>query len=158
MFHYVLGAPGSGKSVIVPRLRGLLPDRVVLDWDALMGPAGELAGTPIPQTPQTWGAYGRLVRGVADLVLPADIVVLGVCTPDEMADWPDGPWILLDCSDDVRRQRLSARNEPDDVEEVLSDAAAYRALALPVVDTTRLSPDDVSRAVADMILETSSDL
>ena len=53
MINYVLGAPGSGKSLIVPRLRTLLPDRVVLDWDAFMGPAGDLAGAPIPQTPQT---------------------------------------------------------------------------------------------------------
>ena len=110
MINYVLGAPGSGKSLIVPRLRGLLPDRVVLDWDALMGPAGELAGAPIPQTPQTWEPYGRLVRAVAELVFPADMVLLGVCTPDEMTDWPNGPWILLDCSDDVRRQRLIARH------------------------------------------------
>ena len=74
-----------------------------------------------------------------------------------MTDWPDGPWILLDCSDDVRRQRLTARNEPDDVEEVLNDAANYRALALPVVDTTQLSPHEVSRAVAHKIIETSCD-
>jgi hypothetical protein len=158
MINYVLGAPGSGKSLIVPLLRGLLRDRVVLDWDAFMGPAGELAGAPIPQTPQTWGQYGRLVRAVADVILPVDVVLLGVCTPDEMTDWPDGPWILLDCSDHVRRQRLTARNEPDDVEEVLNDAASYRALALPVVDTTLLSPDEVASAVADKIIESSFDL
>ncbi|QGN32633.1 hypothetical protein [Microlunatus sp. Gsoil 973] len=84
MINYVLGAPGSGKSLIIPRLRELLPDRVVLDWDAFMGPAGELAGAPIPETPQTWQPYGRLVRAVAD-------------------------------------------------------AASYRGLGLPIVDTTRLS-------------------
>jgi len=156
MIDYVLGAPGSGKSRIIPRLRELLPDRVVLDWDAFMGPAGELAGAPIPQTPQTWGPYGRLVRAIAEMVLPADMVLLGVCTPDELADWPAGPWILLDCSDAVRRQRLIARNEPDDIEEALGDAASYRALGLPVVDTTRLSPDEVAQAVADRIIATVS--
>jgi hypothetical protein len=155
MIHYVLGAPGSGKSRIVPRLRTLLPDRVVLDWDAFMGPAGDLAGAPIPQTPQTWEPYGRLVRAIADVVLPANMVLLGVCTPDELADWPDGPWTLLDCSDDVRRQRLIARHEPDDIEEVLGDAASYRELALPVVDTTSLSPDQVAQAVADRIVATA---
>jgi hypothetical protein len=154
MINYVLGAPGSGKSLIIPRLRALLPDRVVLDWDAFMGPAGDLAGAPIPQTPQTWEPYGRLVRAIADVVLPADMVLLGVCTPEELTDWPDGPWILLDCSDDVRRQRLTARNEPDEIEEVLSDAARYRALALPVVDTTQLSPDEVAKAVADKVIAT----
>lgn len=158
MISYVLGAPGSGKSLLVSRLRELLPDRVVLDWDAFMGPAGELAGSPIPQTPRTWEPYGRLVRAVAECIHPADMVLLGVCTPDEMSDWPDGPWLLLDCSDDVRRRRLTARNEVDDVEDVLKDATNYRALALPMVDTTHLSPEDVARAVADKIVETSPDI
>ncbi|SDS78483.1 (d)CMP kinase [Microlunatus soli] len=153
MINYVLGAPGSGKSRIIPRLRALLPDRVVLDWDAFMGPAGELAGAPISQTPQTWEPYGRLVRAIADVVLPVDVVLLGVCTPAELADWPAGPWLLLDCSDEVRRQRLTARDEPDDIEEVLRDAASYRALALPLVDTTRLSPEEVAQKVADKITE-----
>ncbi|QDP96036.1 hypothetical protein FOE78_09110 [Microlunatus elymi] len=156
MINYVLGAPGAGKSLIVPRLRRLMPGRVVLDWDALMGPAGELAGAPIPQTPQTWEPYGRLIRAIADVILPADLVLLGVCTPGELADWPDGPWLLLDCADDVRRQRLTARNEPDDIEEVLSDAADYRNLGLPAVDTTQLSPDEVARAVAAKIIESSA--
>ena len=31
-----------------------------------------LAGAPIAQTPPTWEPYGRLVRAVADVVLPAD--------------------------------------------------------------------------------------
>lgn len=153
MIHYILGAPGSGKSSIVPLLRARMPDRVVLDWDALMGPAGDLAGTAIPRAPQTWDAYGRLVRTVADLIMPIDLVVLSVCTPAELSDWPAGPWLLLDCSDDVRRQRVTARNEPDDVDDVLDDAAAYRALGLPVVDTTRLSPEEVATAVIDKIID-----
>jgi hypothetical protein len=155
MITYILGAPGSGKSLIVPILRTRMPDRVVLDWDALMGPAGELAGTPIPQAPRTWEAYGRLIRTVADLIVPADMVLLGVCTPEELPDWPDGPWLVLDCSDDVRRQRLTARDEPDDIDDVLTDAAAYRALGLPMIDTTRLSPEEVATAVIDKIVEAS---
>lgn len=154
MINYVLGAPGSGKSLIVPLLRKLLPDRVVLDWDTFMGPAGDLAGAPIPKTPQTWEPYGRLVRAVGEVILPADMVLLGVCTPDEMTGWPDGPWILLDCSDSVRRHRLAERQDPDETAEALSDAASYRTLGLPTVDTTELSPDEVARAVADKILET----
>ncbi|SDT25030.1 DEAD/DEAH box helicase family protein [Microlunatus soli] len=149
MINYVLGAPGSGKSLIIPRLRRLMPDRVVLDWDALMEPAGDLAGAPIPQTPRTWEPYGRLVRTVVDAILPVDLVLLGVCTPAELADWPTGSWLLLDCSDEVRRQRLTARNEPDDIDDVLRDAANYRALGLPVVDTTYLSPDEVATSVVD---------
>jgi hypothetical protein len=151
MINYVLGAPGSGKSSIVPLLRELLPGRVVLDWDAFMVPAGELAGAPIPQTPQTWEPYGRLVRAVGEAIHPADMVLLGVCTPDELTDWPAGPWMLLDCSDPVRRQRLDVREDPDETEDALVDARNYRALGLPTIDTTNLAPGEVARAVASMI-------
>lgn len=152
MIDYVLGAPGSGKSSAIPRLRWLLPDRVVLDWDAFMGPAGDLAGAPIPQTPATWEPYGRLVRAVGEAILPADMILLGVCTPDEMTDWPDGSWILLDCSDAVRRQRLAERNDPDETEKALQDAENYRALGLSTVDTTEVSPDDVASKIAELII------
>lgn len=147
MITYILGAPGSGKTSIIPRLRELLPDRVVLDWDAFMDPAGELAGAPIRQTPQTWGPYGRLLRAVGEAILPVDLVLLGVCTPDELADWPSGRWILLDCTDDVRRKRLVRRGTPDDIEDALTDAGNYRALDLPTVDSTDLTPAEVARAV-----------
>lgn len=152
MITYVLGAPGSGKSLVIPILRRLVPDQVVLDWDAVMGPAGELAGAPIAQTPQTWEPYGRLVRAVADVILPADLILLTVCTPDELTDWPGGRWVLLDCSDTVRRQRLIARAEPDDIDDVLDDAADYRDLALPLIDTTEMSPDEVAQAIARMVV------
>ncbi|MGJ6979154.1 VOC family protein [Aestuariimicrobium soli] len=148
---YVLGAPGAGKSTVVPRLRELLSGRVVLDWDALMAPAGALAGAPIPQTPSTWDAYGRLVRAVVDLVAPAEVVLLGVCTPEELADWPHGRWVLLDCDDEVRRERLVARREPYDIEEVLVDAASYRQLGLPVIDSTHLTTDEVAAALASFV-------
>jgi Mg-chelatase subunit ChlI len=44
---YVLGAPGSGKTAAVRPLASLLPDHVVLDWDAFMAPAAALAGRDI---------------------------------------------------------------------------------------------------------------
>ena len=56
---YVLGAPGSGKSAVVPLLKGLIRSHAVIDWDALAKPAAELAGTKISSAPQTWSAYER---------------------------------------------------------------------------------------------------
>jgi hypothetical protein len=38
MIHYVLAAPGAGKSAVAPHLRAFLPGSVILDWDAFMGP------------------------------------------------------------------------------------------------------------------------
>ncbi len=34
--HIILGAPGSGKSTTIPLVAKLLPEWIVLDWDALM--------------------------------------------------------------------------------------------------------------------------
>jgi AAA domain len=151
VISFVLGAPGAGKSTIVRPLRELLPGRVVLDWDVLMDSAGLLAGTPIRETPSTWEAYSLLVRTVAEQVLPIPIVLLGVCTPEELSDWPDGRWLLLDCADDVRRSRLVSRDDPDETAEALVDAAAYRSLGLPSIDSTDRPPADVARAIADWV-------
>ena len=151
MIDYVLGAPGSGKSTLVPHLRSLLPGRVVLDWDAFMGPAGELAGAPIRNTSQTWESYGRLVRLIVGALVPLDVVLLGVRTPVELGDWPDGRWVLLDCSDEERRRRLAGRDDPSEVADAVDDAAAYRSWEMPILDTTGLDPTKAARALADLL-------
>jgi hypothetical protein len=59
----------------------------------------------------------------------------------ELRDWPIGAWILLDCTDQERQQRLSSDAWPDDIEAALTDARQYRSLGLPVIDaTTRHHP------------------
>ena len=151
MVDYVLGAPGSGKSTLVRHLRPLLPGRVVIDWDAFLGPAGELAGAPIRTTPRTWESYGRLVRSIVETLVPPDVVLLGVRTPVELGDWPEGRWVLLDCSDEERRRRLAGRRDPSEVADAVADAAAYRSLEMPVLDTTGLDPTEVARALADRV-------
>jgi hypothetical protein len=108
----VLGAPGSGKSTAVALLGTLLPGHVVLDWDALIRPASDLAGRDVARSPSTWAAYRRLVRAVVDAVMPAPLVLLGVSTPDELDGWPVDEWILLDCSETERRRRLGPRLDP----------------------------------------------
>lgn len=148
---HVLGAPGSGKSTLTPLLRAALPDRLVLDWDALMEPAGTLAGSPVRTTPATWPAYGELVRAVVEQALPPGVVLLGVVTPQEVVGWPRGRWLLLDCDDATRRSRLADRDDRRETAEALEDAAAYRRLGLASVDTTGLAPDDVARRVAAWI-------
>jgi hypothetical protein len=89
----VLGAPGSGKSTIAP----------VLDWDAFIGPAAALAGREIPGNPETWPAYRELVHAVIGSIAHLPVVLLGVCTPDELKDWPVDAWVLLDCTEQERR-------------------------------------------------------
>ncbi|SDE30993.1 P-loop NTPase family protein [Auraticoccus monumenti] len=146
--HYVLGAPGSGKSSLAPLLRTLLPGRVVLDWDALMEPAGTLAGWPVREHPDTWGPYSDLVRAVVGQLGSSPVVLLTVCTPDELRGWPPGRWLLLDCDDTTRRTRLAPRGDLAEATGAVADAASYRALGLPVVDTTSLPLPDAARRLA----------
>jgi hypothetical protein len=150
---YVLGAPGSGKSAIAALLPRQLPGHVVLDWDAFMGPASELARRDVTRSPTTWPAYRRLVRLVVESVPPAPCVLLGVCTPDELDDWPIDAWVLLDCSDEERRERLADRLQSADVDEAIADATRYRTLGLPLIDASNRVPEQVAEAVARFVIE-----
>lgn len=146
--HIILGAPGSGKSTTIPFVAKLLPEWVVLDWDALMTPASLLAGAAIPTTPGTWGAYAGLIKTMVESIGPERVVLFGVQTPDEMVDWPEARWTLLDCADDERRQRLEQRGEgPSGIVEALKDATAYRRLGLFAIDGTDMTPEEVAHGI-----------
>ena len=147
---YVLGAPGSGKTTVSPLLQRRLLNHVVLDWDAFMDTASALSGRDVRTHSETWPSYRSLVHAVVASIRPHPTVLLGVCTPSELADWSIDVSILLDCSDDVREQRLGGL-----AAEVIADAVAdgrqYRVLGLPVIDTTDRTPHEVATALADLI-------
>jgi energy-coupling factor transporter ATP-binding protein EcfA2 len=147
----VLGAPGSGKTTLVPLLSGLLPGYVVLDWDAFMVPAAALAGREIRSSPATWPAYRQLVRSVTEQIAHLHVVLLGVSTPAELEGWPVSAWVLLDCTDQERRRRLAVRDRPGEAETAISDAREYRPLGLPAIDTTGLAPQTAARRLATQI-------
>jgi len=147
----VLGAPGSGKTTVARLLPSLLPGHVVLDWDAFMAPAAALAGRDIRQQPETWPAYRHLIRAVIEAVAHLPVVLLGVCTPDELRDWPIAAWVLLDCADQEREQRLGPGCDQEHVAEALADARQYRALGLPVIDATNRAPADVAAELARFV-------
>jgi hypothetical protein len=46
---------------------------------------------------------------------------------------------------------LAPRANPAETEEAVADAAFYRSLGLPVLDSTDLEPRDVAKAIAKMI-------
>ena len=149
---YVLGVPGSGKTALAPELRLRLPRHVVIDWDAYMDAAGELAGRDIRANPDTWAAYRSLVRSIVAAAEGLDVVVLGVCTPDELPDWPAGPWILLDCSHEERRRRLVDRETLHDAAGALEDARRYRSLGFPIHDSTGEDLTTTAESLAGLIL------
>ena len=136
----VLGAPGSGKSSLVPALAELLPGHAVLDWDAFMVPATALAGREIWENPETWPAYRELVHAAIGSMAHLPVVLLGVCTPAELKDWPIDAWVLLDCTDQERRRRLCQHADSGRVEDAIRDGREYRLLGLPIIDTTDRSP------------------
>lgn len=150
MLTIVLGAPGSGKTTVAPRLQALRPDRVVLDWDHFMPAAELLAGADIRTSSQLWPAYRSLVRTVVTATDPSRTIVLGVCTPTELADWPPARWVVLDCNDAERRQRLVGR-PLDEIESALADAREYRRLGLPIVDGSSLDVDALAAALAALV-------
>ena len=112
MITAVLGAPGSGKSALAALLVPLLPGHAVLDWDCFMDAAAALAGRDIRQHPETWSAYRQLVRTVLSAVAPLPVVLFTVCTPDELPGWPIDAWLLVDCTDQEGRRRLSQQALP----------------------------------------------
>ena len=109
------------------------------------GPPELSARADISATPTTWRTYGLLVRAVVDQIVPTNLVLLGVCTPDELSDWPPGKWLLLDCSDDECRARLAPREDTRQIKDALEDAANYRGLGLPTLDGTSVTPRQVAR-------------
>ena len=151
MITSVLGASGSGKSTIAPILAGLLPRHAVLDWDAFTGPAAALAGQEIPANPGTWPAYRALVHAVVSSIAHLPVVLLGVCTPDELTDWPIDAWVLLDCTEQERRRRLGRRADQQRLADGISDGREYRQLGLPVIDTTGRTPAAIAAERARFI-------
>jgi broad-specificity NMP kinase len=150
---YVLGAPGSGKTTVSPLLQQCLPNHIVVDWDAFMKAASALAGREVRRNPDTWPSYRSLVRAIVESIRSHPTVLLGVCTPDELDDWPIDVFVLLDCSDDQRQERLR-RLSPDELADAIADARQYRALDLPMIDTTDRRPQDIASALAELIART----
>jgi hypothetical protein len=147
----VLGAPGSGKSTIVPALTELLHGHAVLDWDAFMVPAAALAGREIRQNPETWPAYRDLVHAIIAPIAHLPVVMLAVCTPAELSAWPVAAWVLLDCADQERRRRLGPHADPERVADAIRDGQEYRLLGLPVIDSTGRAPAAVAAELASFI-------
>jgi hypothetical protein len=63
--HLRAGCSRVGQEHRRKAASGSLATRVVLDWDAFMGPAGALAGREITQHPDTWPPRGSGVGALA---------------------------------------------------------------------------------------------
>ncbi|WP_410786532.1 AAA family ATPase [Kribbella sp. C-35] len=149
----VTGAPGSGKSTVVPELVRLSPGNlVVMDMDELLDDNGRLLGLDIasPMAAPIWPAYNALWQRITELIRRSGIPVL-LLSPAQPAELPEGRWLHLDCPDAVRRKRLARRGWPESqIDEALADAAEIRKL-VPRSVRGDVSPERVAKSILDWI-------
>lgn len=143
----VTGASGSGKTAIVPRLRGNLSDCVVFDKDLLWGRCGDWN-----QFYNNWLriaytiAQGGRFTLIAGIIMPWDF---DTCEDRNLIGTIH--YLNLHCSDDVREQRLRARpswrqstndwfiEEHKRVARQLLEIGASVDPPMQIIDTTHLS-------------------
>lgn len=151
----VTGASGSGKSaVFAPLARRLHGQCITFDVDWLLDSAGELSGDQPIRWPAFRDAWLAVAHGVAQSGLPT--VLLGPFIPQHLAGLPARRWVgdihflLLDCPDDLRRERIQARPSwrSRDIDQQTEFGRWLRRNIADRVDTSRGTPDDAAAAIA----------
>ncbi len=149
----VTGAPGSGKSTVVPELVRLNPGNlIVMDMDELLDDHGRLLGISIasPTAAPIWPAYNALWLRITELIRRSGIPVL-LLSPVLPTELPEGRWLHLDIPDAVRRKRLAGRGWPESqIEEAIADAAEIRKL-VPRSVRGDVSPERSAKSILDWI-------
>jgi dephospho-CoA kinase len=151
----VTGAPGAGKSTVVPELVRLNPGGlVVMDMDELLDDDGRLLGIAIadPAAAPTWPAYNALWLRITELVRRSGspVLLLSPLIPQEL---PEGRWLHLDCPDDLRRERLAARGwSAADIEDAVRDAAEIRKL-VPRSVSNQGTPEESAEQILAWVKE-----
>ena len=151
----VTGAPGSGKSTAIEGILELKSPFLVFDIDWLAASAGELAKKNIFVDPESWAPYNALWREVLHSVYrnAQQAIFFTPNSPDDLPTAPDWcgevRWLLLDCDDDVREQRLANRLDWTLARktEAFRDAAELRTFDLDSIDTGRHSVSAVASKV-----------
>ncbi|MFI5709967.1 AAA family ATPase [Kribbella sp. NPDC051620] len=127
----VTGAPGAGKSTVIPELLRLRSGRlVVMDMDELLDDDGRVLGILIADKSAApkWHAYNALWLRITELIRRSgtSVLLLTPCVPTEL---PEGRWLHLDCPDVIRRKRLTERGWSDEqIADALADAVELRKL------------------------------
>jgi len=154
LIRYLCGVRSAGKTTLVAPLVEAATGHVVLDMDEVLED-GCVMGMRIAfdDAGDAWPAYNRHWVSVASLIArSAPLVLLGPLLP---AEWiaaggdPSTPFALLDCTDDVRVERLRARGWANvDIDDALRDAFDARAAIAHRIDTVCTVDDAVAAIVA----------
>lgn len=153
----VTGAPGSGKTTALEAFLQLRTPYLAFDIDWLGVVASDLAGKDIFFDRSTWRPYGALWFEILHSVYRNGQVAV-FFTPNSPSDfeslglpgWCRGvEWLLLDCGDAVRRERLQSRPEWTEtmVEEAIEDALSLRQAIATSVNTVDGTPAQVASAI-----------
>lgn len=154
--YIVTGAPGAGKSTALSDFLQLHTDYLGFDVDWLLAPATALANKSVVDDASTWKPFRQLWMAVLEGILMNNKVpvLFAAINNKDIAelDLPDGvaiQWLLLDCSDEVRRTRLASRTtmSEDDVGEALEDAEALRAEIADKLMTDSTSPPEAAQQI-----------
>jgi hypothetical protein len=156
----VTGAPGAGKSAAVEAFLKLRTEHLAFDIDWLAAPASELAGSAIYFDASTWPAYNRIWFEVLHAVCRNGQRPVLFAPLDEddvrmsgLFDGCDGiSWLLLDCADHVRTQRLAARSwGKERITAAITDADRLRRICTDQVDTGRHQPAEVAHRIREWL-------
>lgn len=154
----VTGASGSGKTAVLgPLARALSGSCVTFDVDWLLDAAGSLSGSQPIHWPALRDAWLPVAHGVAQAGMPT--VLLGPLVPEHLEILPARRWVeeihylVLDCPDDLRRERIQARPvwRHRDLAEQVEFAHWLRRNIPDRLDTSMGSPHDTALAVAAWI-------
>jgi len=153
----VTGAPGAGKSTTLAALLALKSGYMAFDMDWLVETASTLAGRDLRFDPATWPPYNALWFAIlhAICVNHQQPVLFAPLDKNDIANlgrpaWcGELRWLLLDCDDGLRRQRLAQRPDWTSamIEGAITDAHALRQTVPARLDTGTLQPNAVAKAI-----------
>ena len=164
--YFVTGAPGSGKSTALRAFLALETDVVAFDIDWLADTASDLAGKSIYTDPTTWRPYNHLWFEVLRAIYSngQTPVLFTPTDPHDVAKyglpaWCAGVrWLLLDCADELRRERLMQRPgwTTEMVVEAIDDAHVLREAVEARLDTGKRPPTEVALGIRDWLTGSKS--
>ena len=155
--YIVTGAPGSGKSTVLHAFLELRSPYLAFDIDWLAEAASALAEKDIYSDPSTWKPYGGLWFEILHAICKNDRTPV-FFTPNDPQDleqygrpaWcSELKWLLLDCDDRIRRERLARRPAWTEamIAEAQEDAQVLRQSVHMQVDTGVLPPIETAKSI-----------
>jgi hypothetical protein len=155
--HIVTGAPGSGKSTALNAFLRIQSPYLAFDIDWLTVSASQLAGRDIIFDRTTWPSYNAVWFDVLHAIHKNSKIAVFFAPLDQrdvaaygQPAWCDRiEWLLLDCADTIRYDRLQRRAgwTTDMIAESILDAQVLRQQIVERIDTNTYTPDEVATTI-----------